>query len=374
MLSPERFAFLLRRLQLETLDSLSIAAAPMMTERHVPPFPPDAPALVTAIEGRHFEPLFRVLRTVYPPAHGVRLVRLPDGEVTALTLEALTCEKGTLSDQAEYALYLPPLPAGSSFEAFQEVVAHLHAPDGCPWDRKQTHQTLRKYLLEESYEALAAMDAGDAGKMREEFGDLLLQIVLNAQIGYESGEFTMTEVLKEIHDKLIRRHPHVFGQVEVDDVGEVLTNWERIKQEERRSRGEEEKSLLDGVPAALPALSQAQEYQARAARVGFDWPEVQGVLEKIREEIEEVRRAADLTELTAEVGDLLFALVNLARWKKVDAEAALRETNQKFRRRFAYIERRARQSGRDLNALTLEEMDAWWNEAKKKDVDYGSHT
>lgn len=364
MLSPERFAFLLHLLQLETLDSLSIAAASVLVERHVPPFPPDAPALVTAIESRQMQPLGRVLRTVYPPAHGVRLVRLPEGEVTALTLEALTGEGVSFSDQAEYALYLPPLPAGSSFEAFQEVVAHLRAPDGCPWDRKQTHQTLRKYLLEESYEALAAMDAEDADKMREEFGDLLLQIVLNAQIGCESGEFTMTEVLKEIHDKLIRRHPHVFGEVEVDGVGEVLTNWERIKQEERRSRGEEEKSLLDGVPAALPALSQAQEYQARAARVGFDWPEVEGVLEKIREEIEEVRRAADLAELTAEVGDLLFALVNLARWKKVDAEAALRETNRKFRRRFGYIERRARQSGRDLNALTLEEMDAWWNEAK----------
>lgn len=365
MLSSERFALLLRLFSLETIDALSLVTGRVVAERHLPPFPPDVPALVTAIEGRALEPLCRVLRTVYPPAHGVRLVRLPDGEVTALTLEALTGEAASLADQAEYALYLPPLPAGCSFEAFQEVIAHLRAPDGCPWDRKQTHQTLRKYLLEESYEALAAMDAGDAGKMREEFGDLLLQIVLNAQIGYESGEFTMTEVLKEIHDKLIRRHPHVFGEVEVNGVGEVLTNWERIKQEERRSRGEEEKSLLDGVPAALPALSQAQEYQARAARVGFDWPEVEGVLEKIREEIEEVRCAADLAELTAEVGDLLFALVNLARWKKVDAEAALRETNQKFRRRFGYIERRARQSGRDLNTLTLQEMDAWWNEARQ---------
>ncbi len=198
----------------------------------------------------------------------------------------------------------------------------------------------------------------------EEFGDLLLQIVLNAQIGYESGEFTMTEVLKEIHDKLIRRHPHVFGEVEVDGVGEVLTNWERIKQEERRSRGEEEEIAAGWRARRAASLEPGAGISARAARVGFDWPEVEGVLEKIREEIEEVRRAADLAELTAEVGDLLFALVNLARWKKVDAEAALRETNRKFRRRFGYIERRARQLGRDLNALTLEEMDAWWNEAK----------
>ncbi len=364
MLSAENFSTLSRLLELDSIQSLSIVDGKIFSSRHVPPFSTDAPALITAIETEsQLEQVTRVLRAIYPPEHVIRLVRFPAGEVTETTLGAIPVETFT-QPETWYALYLPPLPPGTSFEAFQEIIAHLRAPDGCPWDREQTHQTLRKHLIEESYETLAAMDADDPGKMREEFGDLLLQVVLNAQIGQEYGEFTMNEVLKGIYDKIIRRHPHVFGQVEVDGVGQVLSNWESIKKEERRKNGEGEKSLLDGVPAALPALSQAQEYQERAARVGFDWSEIDGVLEKIREEIEEVRQTANPDELASELGDLFFALVNLARWKEVDAEAALRAASLKFKKRFGFIEQRAQEMGRTMKEMSLQELDGLWNQAK----------
>jgi len=367
MLSAEKFSLLSRLLELDSLHTLSMVDGKIFSTRHVPPFPPDAPMLVTAIEiESQLEQICHVLSAFYPADHVARLVRLPGGEVIETTL-------GAARGEGWDALYLPPLPAGASLEAFQEIIARLRAPDGCPWDREQTHQTLRKHLLEESYETLSAMDEDDPAKMREEFGDLLLQVVLNAQIGYEYGEFTMSEVLKGIYDKIIRRHPHVFGQVEVDGVGQastralsraVLTNWENIKKEERRKKGDGEKSLLDGLPAALPALTQAQEYQERAARVGFDWPEIDGVLEKIREEIEEVRRSVNPAEFASELGDLFFALVNLARWKEVDAEAALRGTSLKFKKRFAYIEKRVHETGRAMKEMSLQELDDLWNEAK----------
>jgi tetrapyrrole methylase family protein/MazG family protein len=253
---------------------------------------------------------------------------------------------------------------GTSFEAFHEIVARLRAPDGCPWDQEQTHQSLRPHLLEEAYETLEALDSEDPQQMAEEFGDLLLQIVLNAQIGSEAGGFSLLDVLKGIHDKIIRRHPHVFGDVQIEDVKNVLQNWEKLKAEERKTNGETKKGLLDGVPLALPALIQAQEYQDRAARVGFDWPYIQGVLEKIVEEIGEIQQAEDPAELADEMGDLFFALVNLARWKQVYAESALRSTNLKFKQRFAHIEQVAQKQGRKVSDLSLEEMEAAWQEAK----------
>jgi tetrapyrrole methylase family protein/MazG family protein len=201
--------------------------------------------------------------------------------------------------------------------------------------------------------------------MAEEFGDLLLQIVLNAQIASEEGEFGMPDVLKGIFDKILRRHPHVFGEVQVDGVGGVLKNWEKLKAEERLGSSEPEKGLLGGVPLALPALIQAQEYQDRAARVGFDWPEIEGVLDKIAEEIQEVREAANEEQLSGELGDLLFALVNLARWKKIDAESALRGTNIRFKKRFGSIEAEAKKQGKNLQEMRLDEMEALWQKAKK---------
>jgi len=254
---------------------------------------------------------------------------------------------------------------GTSFEAFVEIVAHLRAPNGCPWDREQTHETLRKHLLEESYEAISAIDSGDFAHMREEFGDLLLQIVLQAQIASEEWRFNVNEVIQGIHSKIVRRHPHVFGDLKLEGVDGVLANWEKLKEQERGEK-KDGKGLLDGVPAALPALSQAQEYQDRAARVGFDWPEVEGVLEKIKEEIEEIKKAETDFELASEIGDLFFAIVNLARWKKVDAESVLRQTNMKFKNRFGYVEHGAKRQGRNLSELALNEMEALWQEAKRK--------
>jgi tetrapyrrole methylase family protein/MazG family protein len=221
------------------------------------------------------------------------------------------------------------------------------------------------HLIEEAYEALEAMDSGNPREMAEEFGDLLLQIVLNAQIASEEGEFNMADVLKGIHDKIVRRHPHVFSDVELAGVDGVLKNWEKLKAIERADSNEPEKGLLDGVPQVLPALNQAQEYQNRAARVGFDWPEIGGVLEKIIEEIQEVREATDEVELTSELGDLFFALVNLSRWKQVDAESALRRSNMRFKKRFAYVEQRAKRQGKKLQEMTIEEMEALWQEAKQ---------
>ena len=339
---------------------LILLEARTLSSAHVPPYPPDVPALLVGIESRELAlHLKNVLLTTYSKEHVVHIVA--DGTKKEERLGEFNADDFSEST----SLYIPPLGEGTSFESFAEIVAHLRAPNGCPWDREQTHESLRKHLLEEAYEALSAIDAGDFKDMREEFGDLLLQIVLQSQIANEEGQFNVNQVIQGIHSKIVRRHPHVFGELELEGVQGVLANWERLKEKERGEK-KEGKGLLDGVPAALPALSQAQEYQDRAARVGFDWPEIEGVLEKIAEEVEEVKRATDEEQLAAEIGDLLFALVNLARWKKVDAESALRGTNMKFKKRFAYVEQGAKQQGKNLSDMTLEEMDALWNEGKKQ--------
>lgn len=344
------------------LDALELGDA------HVPNFPPDLPALVAQIYSRLVASEVKMtLGAVYPDEHPVKLVHAAgttDEQVEEICLYEIDRSEriGLLS-----VLFLPALGKGTSLEAFQEVVAHLRAPDGCPWDREQTHQSLRSHLIEESYEALEAMDSDDPEAMAEEFGDLLLQIVLNAQIGHENGDFNMVNVLRGVHDKIIRRHPHVFGDLTLNTVDGVLSNWEKLKADERAGSQKPEKGALDGIPRTLPALIQALEYQDRAARVGFDWPEISGVLDKIMEEIGEIRATEDEEELSAEVGDLFFALVNFSRWKKIDAETALRGTNQRFKKRFVHIEKTAKKQGRKLQDLTLDEMEALWNEAKQQE-------
>lgn len=341
------------------VDALELASA------HVPPFPPSAPALIAQIHSRLVASDVKLaLMSIYPDQHPVQLVHAagtPKAKVESLALYEIDRSEqiGLLT-----ALYVPPLGASTSFEAFQEIIAHLRAPDGCPWDRKQTHQTLRSHLLEESYEVLAALDADDPLAMREEFGDLLLQIVLHAQIASEYGEFNMADVLHSIHAKIVRRHPHVFGDLELRDVEGVLQNWEKLKEAERAENGNTEKGLLDGVALALPALVQAHEYQDRAARVGFEWSAIQGVYEKLQEEVAEVQAAETAEERAAEIGDLLFSAVNLARWLKIEPESALREANQRFRQRFAHIEAEARAQGRSVSDLSMDEMEALWQAAK----------
>ena len=354
-------------LGLDPFPRLVLMDALELSQAHVPTFPVDTPVLVAQIYSRLVASEVKMtLNTVYPDEHPVRLVHAagtPAQVVEDIPLFEIDRSEriGLLS-----VLYIPPLAEGTSFEAFQEIVGHLRAPDGCPWDKEQTHASLRAHLMGEAYETLDAMDSGDPLKMAEEFGDLLLQIVLNAQIASEEGEFSMADVNKGIYDKIIRRHPHVFGDVTLDGVQGVLQNWEKLKAQERAKNGEAEKGLLDGVPLALPALSQAQEYQDRAAHVGFDWKEIEGVLDKISEEIQEVRQVTNEEELIAELGDLFFALVNLARWKKVDAESALRTMNMRFKKRFAYVERGAKKQGRRLSDLSINEMEALWQEAKKQ--------
>jgi tetrapyrrole methylase family protein/MazG family protein len=352
-------------LGLDPYPHLILVDALELSQAHTPTFPPDMPVLVAQIYSRMVAAEVKMtLNTIYPDEHPVRMVHAAGTDEELI--EDLPLYK---MDRSKYiglltVLYVPPLGEGTSFEAFQEIIAHLRAPDGCPWDKEQTHQSLRTHLLEEAYEALAALDSENPQKMAEEFGDLLLQIVLNAQIASEDGEFNMSDVLKGIHDKIIRRHPHVFGELQVDGVGGVLMNWERLKAEERAGSSEQGKGLLGGVPLALPALIQAQEYQDRTARVGFDWPEIGGVLDKINEEIQEVRSATNMQELAAELGDLFFALVNLARWKKIDAESALRETNARFKSRFSHVEAGAQKLAKQLSEMTIDEMEALWQEAK----------
>jgi len=354
-------------LGLDPYPRLILMDALDLSQAHMPPFPPDMPVLVAQIYSRLVAAEVKMtLNAIYPDEHPVRMVHAAGTEneiVEQIPLYEM--------DRSEHiglltVLYVPPLGEGTSFEAFQEIVAHLRAPDGCPWDREQTHDTLRAHLMGEAYEALAAMDSGDPVKMTEEFGDLLLQIVLNAQIASEEEDFSMADILSGIYEKIIRRHPHVFGNITLDGVQGVLKNWEKLKAVERAQSNEPEKGLLDGVPLALPALSQAQEYQERAGHVGFDWTEIGGVLEKIAEEIQEIRDVKNEEQLIAELGDLFFALVNLARWKKVDAEAALRGTNIRFKKRFTYVEQGARKQGRKLSEMSIDEMEALWQEAKTR--------
>jgi len=346
--------------QLALVDALELAAM------HGPPFPPSMPAIVAQIHSQAVASEVKLtLMSIFPDEHPVKLVHaagMPQAQVQALSLYEIDRgpEIGLLT-----SLYVPSLGAETSFEAFQEIITHLRAPDGCPWDREQTHLTLRTHLLEETYEVIAALDTEDPKSMREEFGDLLLQIVLHAQIASEAGEFNMTQILQGIHTKIVSRHPHVFGDLKLVNVNGVLQNWEKLKAAERAANGNPESGLLDGVPLALPALTQAEQYQQRAARVGFDWRDIRGVLDKLDEELEEVRSAPDEGARAREIGDLLFSVVNLARWYELDAESALRESNARFRARFSRIEEEARSQGRPLSDLGLDEMEAIWQSAKK---------
>ncbi|GBU22185.1 nucleoside triphosphate pyrophosphohydrolase [Fibrobacteres bacterium R8-0-B4] len=258
---------------------------------------------------------------------------------------------------------------GQEFDRLVSIVARLRAPGGCPWDREQTNKSILSCLLDESYEFFEAVDENDPEKMREELGDLLLQVVLHAQIASEAESaeraFDIESVARGISDKLIRRHPHVFGDAEASSSGEVIRNWERIKKSEY---GEERrKYMTDDIPTALPALFRAEKMQRRVAQVGFDWSDMAPVLDKVEEEFREFREAlesgsADHAE--EELGDILFALVNVGRHSKISAENALRAAANKFERRFRYVEDRFRELGKDMRGATLEEMDAYWEESK----------
>ncbi len=263
---------------------------------------------------------------------------------------------------------MPPLPPDldiRSFAALEEIVARLRAPDGCPWDREQTHASLRRFLVEEAYEALAALDEGSPAKLREELGDVLLQIMLHSQIAAEEGDFTVHDVIEGIAAKLLRRHPHVFGDAKVETAEDVVLKWEEIKDKERG----EGRSLLADVPAAMPALAYSQSLQERAAATGFDWPRVADALAKLAEEVEELAQAKSREEQREELGDVLWMLVGLARKLDLDAEESLRLAARRFRERFTALEGLTQERDLKLSDLSIDQMESLWRETKSTGPD-----
>jgi tetrapyrrole methylase family protein/MazG family protein len=366
---------------LDLADGLQVLAAETLART---PLEPARPALIVPaailrvdlsaasadlapiLPGRHghgADPI-ALIRRLYPAEHPVGRF----GSTEGLTVAELT------PDALAAPLYLGPVArevAVASPWAMPWISHRLRLPDGCPWDREQTHETLRNHLLEEAYEVYDALAGGATPALAEELGDLLLQVVLHAQLAAEAGVFDLTDVNAAIAAKIVRRHPHVFGDAEVRTAGDVNRQWERIKADERKADGEVDsstpKGALDGVSRSLPALAASQEMQERASNIGYEWPSVEGVLDKVHEELAELRAAATPAEQAEEYGDLLFVLVNVARWQGIEAEAALRSANDKFRRRFASVERQARDRDVALKDLSFEELDALWDAAKAEE-------
>ncbi len=255
-----------------------------------------------------------------------------------------------------------------TFEQLAAVIHKLRSPGGCPWDREQTHQTLKPMLLEEAYEVVEAIEEGDDQELSSELGDLLLQVIFHSDIASETNRFTIADVIEKVHDKMIRRHPHVFGDEKAEDSAQVLKNWEAIKAAEKAAAGEKKSSMLDNVSTAMPGLLEAFQLTTRAARVHFDWPSVNDCFEKFSEEISELKaeigKENNEKAIAEEVGDLLFMVVNIARLLNVDPESALKSANRKFRRRFAHIETSLANKGKTPSESTLEEMESYWQEAK----------
>lgn len=302
------------------------------------------------------------LLAVYPPHHEVALISAlgtNQQRVDWLPLAHL----GDRPFDPPACVYLPPLSPEDDvrrFDGLYAIVSRLHAPNGCPWDRQQTHESLKPHLLEETYEVLDAIEAGEPARLAEELGDLLLQILMHEAVARRLHEFTLGDVTQAIARKLIRRHPHVFGTSTAQTAEEVERSWEELKAAERG-----ESSILDGVPRSMPALAASQVMQGRARRLGFDWPDIEGPLEKLLEEVREFTRSENADEREDEFGDILFVLANISQRLGIDAEAALRRANEKFRRRFGRVETLAREQGLDLRALDLAALDALWEEAKR---------
>lgn len=254
------------------------------------------------------------------------------------------------------------------FQKIVEIIEKLRSEKGCPWDRLQTHDTLKRYLLEETYELIEAIEKKDYDAIKEELGDLLLQIVFHSQIAKENGKFNINDVIEKICRKMVSRHPHVFGEVFLETPEEVLNQWEDRKREE----GKLTRSILEGIPKALPSLLRAYKIQSRVSKVGFNWDSVEGILSKIEEEIKELKNAiksGQRDKIEEETGDLLFSVVNLARFLKIDPETALRKTNRKFEERFKKLEKLAQKRGKSLKNMSLSEMDSLWEEIKKDKFD-----
>jgi tetrapyrrole methylase family protein/MazG family protein len=348
----------------DAFDGLQLFDALEVVGYNHPPLNSDQPVLLGQLYDRLVAGEVKMaLMALYPDEHDVVLVH---GAGTAdQFLERVPLYAMDRSERIGHltSLYIPPLPYAGSLAALAETVAYLRGPEGCPWDQEQTSQSLRTGFLEEASEVLQAIDDENMEALREEIGDLFYHMVMQVQIAAEQEEFRLNEVIGGIISKLIRRHPHVWGDVEVADSGEVIRNWEAIKEQENHQSARDV-SILDSVPLALPALARAQKIQQRVVNVGFDWPDIGGVEAKIAEELQEIRTAGSPVERQKELGDLLFALVNWLRWQHVDAETVLREANARFEQRFRQLEQLARSRKLDLKEMSIDELEALWQEAK----------
>lgn len=360
----------LTAVSIDALDGLQIVDALALVENLYPPINANAPLLLGQVYSRLIANEVKlVLSAVYDDQHPVSLIHAA-GESDQI-VESCALYEIDRSRHIDHltSLYVPPLSVAGSLPALAETIAVLRSPEGCPWDIEQTPQSMREGFLEEAYEVLQALDTANQVNLREELGDLLYHIVMQAQMASESGEFNLTGIIAGIDAKLKRRHPHVWGDWSVENTAEVLRNWEELKKQEKESSPH---SLLDGVPLALPALARSQKIQSRVSKIGFDWPHISGVYEKLAEELRELREANSSLERQSELGDLLFIIVNLARWLDVDAESALREANLRFDQRFRLVEQIAEQRQLDLQQLDLAELDILWEEAKEKLAKAGS--
>ncbi len=355
---------LLTALEVDALDGLQIFDALDVVELIHPPIKPDFPALIAQVYSREVaSDLKLVLMNQYPDEHSVSLIDAAGTPAQAVrSMPLYEIDRTALAVGPLTSLYLPPLPATCSFEGFQETIARLRSPEGCPWDRKQTPKSLRNNLLEEAYEVIAAIDAEDQDALCEELGDLLLQVVLQTQIAVEYGDFQMPDVIAGIDAKLKRRHPHVWGSVQVDGAQEVCRNWEAIKQAERESEGHGQRSLLDGVPKTLPALAQAYAYSSRAANIGVESSNLEAVIARIRAEVEALTLPSDLDAQVHKLGDLLFAIAEWGRWLNIDPESALREANLRFAQRLKRLESTAYERKTSLQQVKGGDLEHLWQD------------
>jgi len=356
----------LSALGLDTLNGLQLFDAVELEAMSFPPVNPDVPLLLTQVSsGALTERIRPLLLSLYSGTHQVALVHEPGEENQAAEWLSLVEVGRDIRSDSPVCLYIPPLPLKSGITALAESVAVLRSPGGCPWDQEQTPRSMRETFLEEAYEVLAALDTGDRDNLREELGDLLYHVIMQVRMATEADEFTLSDVVAGIETKLKRRHPHVWGDWQVNSSADVLRNWEILKQQEKAKRpAKQSPSELDGIPVNLPALARSQKIQRKAAGTGFDWPDISGVYDKLGEEVQELQEAATPDELRLELGDVLFVVANLGLWLGVDAESALREANERFGRRFGQVERLATDRRLILRDLSFAELDALWEEAK----------
>lgn len=351
----------LTALKVDAMAGLQVADALDLAVSHHPKLSPDMPALLGQLFSRDLASDVKLtLMNQYPDEHQVFLVHgagSEDQELEVLPLYAIDRSKKIAHLTC---LFVPPLPQASSLASFQETVARLRGPGGCPWDQQQSHQSLTPGLVEELAEVVDALDADDMEALCEELGDLLLHIVMQAQIATEEGVFTMADVIAGIEAKIRRRHPHVFGDVQVTSVEQVFATWDAIKENEGKPKSMA--SALDGIPISLPALSRADAYSRKAGKAGFDWPSMEKLVARVQEKMEELLAATTVDEQVAEMGDLLFTIVNWARWLRIDSETALRMAIRRFRQRFMALESAARLKGVQVADLETDEIHRLWRE------------